>query len=179
MGKRTSQGNVLEIREQVKEALARGEDRGAIVEDLHKQYYDRNTLSLIVAGVPDPEKKHLFRRHNNLLVICLSLVAVIQFAAVVTSLLLHGLLPFAPLIRMAVVFIFRPRIRDFAGLMYWPFALLALSNLAVLSNPPPGTDLLALVEALLSSGIAILSFVIARNVFPQLGPFGVRKDINK
>ncbi len=132
------------------------------------------TIAYCIAAVPDQELRRKYLTHNAILCVLLVVYAALNlynglpvqpdeptlFIAITTLI---------PLVFAYFVFRFHGGVYRLTGI--W-FSIDLLENLLLVGAP----DGLAVLELVALFAIIVLSFLIARRVFPQLGILGPKKD---
>ena len=143
---------------------------GKPAEEIYKTYQGQvrpnSALAMAIASVADPERKRRYALLNYVLVALLVLLALSNLMAGPVRLVLFGL----------CMLIFAFAIARFDGRVYPVLFLLLLFNALNILVRGGGSWLLKLPDLVLLAAIIAVAFVAQRKIFPNVGPFGVKKS---
>jgi protein-disulfide isomerase len=139
---------------------------GKPAEEIYKTYQGQvrpnSALAMAIASVPDPERKRRYALLNYVLVALLVLLALSNLMAGPVRLVLFGL----------CMLIFAFAIARFDGRVYPVLFLLLL--ISALNSLVHGE----LLDLVLVAAVIAVAFVAQRKIFPNVGPFGVKKSVD-
>jgi len=167
-------------RRAILKAAIKERQAGKPAEEVYKTYQGQVrpnfALAFAIASVADPERKRRYAVLNYVLVALLVLVAVLKALSVVMfSNLSPGLMLGAVVLGLIVPLYFAFAIARFDGRAY-PFLILLLLFNALNILFEKGNWLLKLSDLVLPAAIIAVAFVAQRKIFPNVGPFGVKKS---
>jgi hypothetical protein len=178
--------SMVELQSQIQHQLAEGMKKEQIFDHLEKAYYDKQTLSRLVAQIPYPAMKQELKSLNRILVGILLASALLKFLIGIVllgslSLLAIPLAVFIP----AITLWFAKQLTDFKGPIYRIAGFLLIGSLvrdlgSIVEKPPKGVLEASIVAfiCVLTAGTSVLAFYLGRKLFPTLGIVGVKQSHN-
>ena len=154
-------------RRAILKAAIKERQTGKPAEEVYKTYQGQvrpnSALAMAIASVADPERKRHYAVLNYVLVALLVLLA------------LSNLMAGAVLFGLGML-VFAFAIARFDGRVYPLLFLLLLFNALNILVRGGGSGLLKLPDLVLLAAIIAVAFVAQRKIFPNVGPFGVKKS---
>lgn len=163
----------------LKLGLSEGKSRQEILDELSEQYFDRKTLSTIIAMTPDQKTIDKYRLLNNLLLLLLllSITAKTIIGIVLLSSISIFLIPFVFIFSLVNI-LFTIEVAKYKGYIYNILGILTLAGLLKLLSSIDIYGKGILIDVAIGLAIALLSFYLGKKMFPNYGLFGPKKDMN-
>ena len=154
-------------RREILKAAIKERQAGKPAEEVYKTYQGQfrfnSTLALAIASVADPERK---RRYAVLNYVLVALLVLLALGNLMVGAVFFGLCMLVNAFAIA----------RFDGRVYpLLFLLLLISPLNILVGEE-GSWLLKLPDLILFAAVIAVAFVAQRKIFPNVGPFGVKKS---
>jgi hypothetical protein len=153
--------------------------RQEILDELSELYFDKKTISAIIASTPDPQTRIKYKALNNLLLGLLALTITIKI--LVSALLLSSLSLFLIPIAFFVPFMtiwFAIEVSNFKGYIYNLLGLLAILGIFKTISNIGESGIYGIIDIAIMIAISLLSFYLGNKMFPNYGFFGPKKDTN-
>ena len=169
--------NRKEVTKTIETRLQENIPRKEILEELSEQYFDKNTISTLIASTPDNQIKEKFKTLNNILLGLLILTIVFKIFVGITllsSISLY-LIPIAFLIPFISIW-FAFEVSKFNGYIYKSLELLAIASIFKALGNLGESGTFGLINIVIVVVIAGLSFYLGNKIFPNYGLFGPKKD---
>jgi hypothetical protein len=167
--------NHKEVKTIIKEKLDQGISRNEILLELSEIYFDKSSLTGLVASYPNPERIIKYKYLNNILlyfliitIIFKILVGIILFSA--SSLLLIPLAFLLPIINIYFAF----EVSKYKGYIYNLLGILTVAG--ILRSLGDLQGVYGVLDVMICLFIVLLSFYLGRKMFPNYGLFGVKKN---
>ena len=169
--------NRKELIQVIEEKLESKISREEILKELSEQYFDKKTIAMMIASMPNLERKERFKVHNNVLLGLLVFIIFIKLSTGITLLSSVSvyLIPVAFLFPIVTIWL-AVEVYHYKGYIYRAIGLLAIASaLNTLANLNTA-EFLSQIGIISSLTIAAYSFYIGYNLFPNYGMFGPKKD---
>ena len=169
--------NRKEIYKTIQTRLEDSVSREKILEELSEKYYDKKTISTLIASTPDPQTKEKFKVLNNLLLGLLILTIIIKILTgiQILSTISMILIPVAFLIPFISIW-FALEIYKYKGYIYNILGILAIASIFKIISEIGESGVYGIIDLLIGLSIAGLSFYLGKKMFPNYGLFGPKKD---
>jgi hypothetical protein len=151
--------------------------RQEILNELSEQYYDKNTISALIASTIDPQTKEKYQLLNNLLLglLALTIIAKILIGIVFLSSLSPLLIPVAFVLPIITIW-FAFEVSKFKGYIYNILGMLAIAGIFNTISNMRESGIYGLIDVVIVLAICVLSFYLGKKMFPNYGFFGPKKD---
>ena len=171
--------NKKEVNKSIQEKVNQGISRTEILNELSEIYFDKKTLSLLIAAIPDPTRKEKYKLLNNVL---LGLLLVTIFSKIIVgfSLLAQvsiGLTPFAILMPIINIY-FALEVSKYKGYIYNILGLLTIAGILNTMTQLNESGLYGIADLIFGLLIAGLAFYLGNILFPNYGLRGTKKNRN-
>jgi hypothetical protein len=169
--------NRKEVSQIIEARLQENISKKEILNELSEQYFDKKTISTLIASTPDAQTKEKFKPLNSLLIgfLVLTIVLKILIGIALLSSISMVLIPFAFLIPfISVLFAFE--VSKFKGYIYNILGLLAIASIFKALGDLGDAKTLGLIDISIVAAIAGLSFYLGHKMFPNYGLLGPKKD---
>ena len=169
--------NRKEVVKTIETRLQENIPRKEILEELSEQYFDKKTISTLIASTPDNQTKEKFMILNNILLGLLILTIVFKILVAITlfsSISLY-LIPIAFLIPIFSIW-FAFEVSKFKGYIYNLLGLFAIISIFKVLGNLGESGTFGLIDIIIVVAIAGLSFYLGKKIFPNYGLFGPKKD---
>ncbi len=169
--------NRKEVTKTIQNRLQDNIPRQEILDELSEQFFDKKTISVIIASTPDPLRKEKYKSLNNLLLglIALTIIIKIFVGILLISSLSIYLLPIAFVIPFISIW-FALEVSKFKGYIYNILGLLSIASILTSIGKLQESGTYGLFDIAIVTVIAGLSFYLGNKVFPNYGFFGPKKD---
>jgi hypothetical protein len=151
--------------------------RQEILNELSEQYYDKTTISVLIASTIDPQTKEKYTTLNNLLLglLALTIIAKILVGIVLFSSLSPFLIPIAFVLPILTIW-FALEVSKFKGYIYNILGMLAIASIFNSIGNIGESGIYGIIDVVLVITICGLSFYLGNKMFPNYGFFGPKKD---
>lgn len=169
--------NKKEVAKVIETRLQENIPRKEILEELSEQYFDKKTISTLIASTADNQRKEKFKTLNNILLGLLILTIVLKIFVGITLLssISIFLIPIAFLIPIISIW-FAFEVSKFKGYIYNLLGLLLVASIFNAMGDLVESGTLGLIDIFIGVVIAGLSFYLGKKIFPNYGLFGPKKD---
>ncbi|MCF8348261.1 MAG: hypothetical protein K9G61_05560 [Bacteroidales bacterium] len=169
--------NKKEVAKTIKNRLQDNIPRQIILDELSEQYFDKKTISTIIASTPDPLRKEKYKSLNNLLLglLVLTILIKIFIGIVLISSFSIYLIPIAFLIPFISIW-FAIEVSKFKGYIYNILGILAIAGMLNSIGNLKESGTYGLIDFAIVMTIAGLSFYLGKKIFPNYGFYGPKKD---
>lgn len=151
--------------------------RQEILNELSEQYYDKTSISVLIASTIDPQTKEKYKTLNNLLLglLALTIIAKILVGIVLFSTLSPLLIPIAFVLPILTIW-FAIEVSKFKGYIYNILGMLAIASIFNSIGNIGESGIYGIIDVVLVTSICGLSFYLGKKMFPNYGLFGPKKD---
>jgi hypothetical protein len=169
--------NKKEVAKVIETRLQENIPRKEILTELSEQYFDKKTISILIASTADNQTKEKFKTLNNILLGLLILTIVLKIIVGITLLssISLFLVPIAFLLPIISIW-FAVEVSKFKGYIYNLLGLLAFASIFKALGDMGEAGFFGLIDILIVVAIAGFSFYLGKKVFPNYGLFGPKKD---
>ena len=150
--------NKKEVNKSIQEKVNQGISRTEILNELSEIYFDKKTLSLLIAAIPDPTRKEKYKLLN------LAQVSI-------------GLTPFAILMPIINIY-FALEVSKYKGYIYNILGLLTIAGILNTMTQLNESGLYGIADLIFGLLIAGLAFYLGNKLFPNYGLRGPKKNTN-
>lgn len=169
--------NPKEVQKIIQEKILANIPRQEILNELSEQYYDKNSISMMIASTVDPQLKKKYKSLNNILLVILVFIIISKIieGIVLMSSLTSFMIPFAfviPTLLLLLIF----QISKFIGTIYSFVGLMAIAGIFQSISYFPEVGFFVIINIVLCLIVSILSFYLKKKLFPNLGLWGLKKD---
>ena len=161
------------IQNRIQENIPRQE----ILNELSEQYYDKNTISALIASTIDPQTKEKYKLLNNFLLglLALTIIAKILIGIALLSSLSPFLIPIAFLLPIITIW-FALEVSKFKGYIYNILGILAIASIFNTIGKLEESGIYGIIDVVIVVAICGLSFYLGKMMFPNYGFLGPKKD---
>ncbi len=157
--------------------LEENKPRQEILDELSEQYYDKITISALIASTPYPQTSKKYKSINNILLGLLGLTIALK---IVTGILIFSsisllLMPFAFLLPVIAIW-FAREVSKCKGYIYNPLGLLSIASILKTVGNLGTSGIYGILDILMVIAIAAVSFYLGNKMFPNYGLLGPKKD---
>lgn len=151
--------------------------RQEILNELSEEYYDKTTISALIASAIDPRTKEKYKTLNNLLLglLVLTIIIKILVGIILLSSLSLFLIPIAFVIPILTIW-FALEVSKYKGYVYNILGILAIASIFNLTGNIGESGIYGIIDVVVAIAIGGLSFYLGNNMFPNYGLFGPKKD---
>jgi hypothetical protein len=169
--------NKKEAIKTIQDRIQANTPRQEILNELSELYYDKNTISALIASMIDPQTKEKYKTLNNLLLglLALTIIAKILIGIVLFSSLSPLLIPIAFVIPILTIW-FALEVSKFRGYIYNILGILASGGILKSIGYIKETGIYGILDVVLVIAICVLSFYLGNKMFPNYGLLGPKKD---
>ena len=169
--------NRKEVTKAIEMGLQENTPRKVILEELSEQYFDKKTISTLIASTPNTQTKEKYKALNNILLGLLILIIVFKILIGITLLssISVYLLPIAFLMPFFSIW-FAFEVSKFKGYIYNLLGLFAIISIFKALGDFGESGTYGLIDIIIAIAIAGLSFYLGNKIFPNYGLFGPKKD---
>jgi hypothetical protein len=157
--------------------LDSGMSREKILEELSTKYYGKDSIAKLIAMTPDNQTKKKYKWLNNVLLGLLGITIILKIIAGIFLLANVSLyaIPFAFLLPI-INFLLAVEVSKYRGYIYNILGVLTIAGM--LQSIPKYTEFrtFELIDKLIFISITGISLYLAKNMFPNYGFFGPKKD---
>lgn len=169
--------NKKEALKTIKDRIQVNTPRQEILNELSDQYFNKTTISALIASTIDPQTKEKYKMLNNLLLglLALTIVAKILVGIVIFSSLSPFLIPIAFVLPILTIW-FALEVSKFKGYIYNILGMLAIASIFNSIGNIGEAGIYGIIDVVLVASICGLSFYLGKKMFPNYGFFGPKKD---
>ena len=169
--------NKKEVIKVIGEKVNQGVSRAEILNELSEIYFDRKSLSILIAATPDPTKIEKYKLLNNILlglifitIISKILLEFFIFSQVSIALTLGAFL--FPILN----FMFAFEVSKYKGYIYNILGMITVAGIFNVLGKINENIFFGVVDIMIGILIAGLAFYLGNKIFPNYGLVGPKKD---
>ena len=169
--------NKKEVNKTIKEKIDQGIPRIEILDELSELYFDKKTLSKLIASTPNPKRLKQYKLPNNILLglLIITIISKILIGFSLFSQISIALTPFAiflPIINILFAF----EVARFKGYIYNILGIISIASILNMLGEISDHGIYGTIDIIIGLLIAGLAFYIGNKMFPNYGLFGPKKD---
>ncbi|MCZ4696466.1 hypothetical protein DWB61_17520 [Ancylomarina euxinus] len=169
--------NKKEVNKTIKDKVNQGVSRIEILNELSEKYFDKKTLSMLIAATPDPTRIEKYKLLNNILLglIFITIISKILLGFFIFSQISTALIPLAFLFPI-LNFMFAFEVSKYKGYIYNILGVITVAGIFNVLGKINENIFFGVIDIMIGILIAGLAFYLGNKMFPNYGLIGPKKD---
>jgi len=169
--------NKKEVIKVIGEKVNQGVSRTEILNELSEKYFDKKTLSMLIAATPDPTRIEKYKLLNNILLglIFITIISKILLGLFIFSQVSIALIPLAFLFPILNI-LFAFEVSRYKGYIYNILGIITLAGIFNMLGKMGENGVFGIIDIIIGLLIAGLAFYVGNKMFPNYGLIGPKKN---